>query len=395
MAFIKKQLLLVVLISSFCYGQDVDEYSECIKKNGDDPIHFVQQNLETYDLLLFDDGVHQSYEAFRFYIDLINDPETDLDFVFIETFGISAQPHIDAYLNNEQKDKTLLSEVFQNDFSGFGWRYETYLDLLSAVWDRNNAQTDELKKIKIIGVDQPVYWEGIHTRLDYDIFLKSLTARDYYMYLIIKENMDNFSSGKKGIFLSNTRHVYKNIKNSQGNPYWNTGTFFYNWHPDKTYSIRIYNVMLNMEKADTEKKAVTAEGLDNIKYSWTTPENGTWDEAFRQNNNNPVAFSLKDNLFGQTKYIGNHMLNVQEGLTMYDAYDALVFLAPIDQLHFSAKMDYFYTKDFKNELIRRINIIYGEDIESFLQKNNAGSIEEFMEEFTKYQQKAKNDFMRN
>ena len=40
----------------------------------------------------------------------------------------------------------------------------------------------------------------------------------------------------------------------------------------------------------------------------------------------PIAISLKDNVFGKTDYIGNHMLNVADGQTMYDAYDALIFL---------------------------------------------------------------------
>lgn len=386
-------LLLLLTVSTCCFGQKVNEYGEVIKKTGEDPVRFVQQKLETHDLILFDDGLHSAFEPFVFYRELISAPNTKLDYVFIEVLGLNSQPYIDAFLNSKTRDKNLLSKVFQDDFSGLGWRYETYLDLLSTVWEVNHRQTDEKKKIKVIGVDQPVYWEGIHTRQDYDIFLKSHIARDYFMYRTITEQMDNFNSGKKGIFLSNTRHVYKNIRNSKDVPYWNSGTFFYRWHPGKTYAIRIHNVMLSITAADQEKKNLTSQGLDHVKYSWISPEKGIWEEAFKLNQNRPVAFSLKDNPFGRATYIGNHMLHADPTQTMYDAYDALIFLAPLDTLHFSAKMNFFYTGAFKKELKRRIKIIYGENLDTFLKNHQAKTIDEFIDNLTKYQSKAKNELL--
>ncbi|MGB5893802.1 MAG: hypothetical protein WBG58_06455 [Ignavibacteriaceae bacterium] len=394
MGKIKIQLLIsLVIISTFCFGQSVNDYLEVIKKKGDNPINFVQKKLETHDLILFDDGLHSAYEPFQFYIELINAPDTKLDYIFIEVLGINVQSDIDAYLGSETKDKKLLLHVFQDDFSGFGWRYETYLDLLSAIWDYNHSQPDEEKKIKVIGVDQPVYWEGIHNRQDYDVFLRSHIARDYFMYKIIVNQMDYFKSGKKGIYLSNTRHIYKNIRNLEGFPYWNCGTFFYNWHPDKTYAIRIHNVMLSFESVDKEKKSITAEGLDNLTYSWIKLENGIWDKAFELNQNHPVAIPLKDNPFGKAKYVGNYMLNADKNQIMYDAYDALIFLAPLNKLHFSAKMNFFYTDEFKQESKRRIKIIYGENLESFLKDNDATTIDDYIDNLTKYHPRVKNELL--
>ena len=58
-------------------------------------------------------------------------------------------------------------------------------------------------------------------------------------------------------------------------------------------------------------------------------------------------------------------------------------------------MDYFYTDNFKEELIRRIRIIYGEDIDEFLINNNASSIDAYIEKVTKYQPKVKNPLLDN
>lgn len=394
MGKIKIHLLLsFVILSTSCFGQNVDDYLEVIKKKGENPINFVQQKLESYDLILFDDGLHPAYEPYQFYIELINAPNTKLDYIFIEVLGINSQSDIDAYLGSETKDENLLLKVFQDDFSGFGWRYETYLDLLSAVWDFNHVQSDEEKKIKVIGVDQPVYWEGMHNRQDYDVFLNSHVARDYFMYQIIIKQMDYFKSGEKGIYLSNTRHIYKNITHSDGFLYWNCGTFFYHWHPGKTYSVRIHNVMLSLESGNKENKSTTAEGLDNLTYSWIKLENGIWDQAFELNQNHPVAIPLKDNPFGKAKYVGNYMLNAGKNQIMYDAYDALIFLAPLDQLHFSAKMNFFYTDEFKEELKRRIKIIYGEDTGSFLKDNDVPTIDDYIDTITKYRPRVKNELL--
>jgi len=249
------------------------------------------------------------------------------------------------------------------------------------------------KKIEVIAVDQPIYWESIHDRNDYDIFLKSLSARDYFLYQQIIRKMENFDSGKKGIFLSNTRHIYKNIKNSKGFPYWECGTFFYKWHPGRTYSVRFHNVILYLENVDSEKKDVSAQGLDNVKYSWVSNENGVWDKAFELNNNKPVAIPLKNNAFGNSKYIGNRMLNAEDGQTMYDAFDAIIFLAPIKKLHFSAKMNFYYTPEFKKEIKRRIKIINGDNLGTFLKNNNAKSIDEYIETITKYNPISKNEML--
>ena len=38
----------------------------------------------------------------------------------------------------------------------------------------------------MIGVDQPIYWEGIHSKEQYNIFSESLMARDYFMFKVIQ-----------------------------------------------------------------------------------------------------------------------------------------------------------------------------------------------------------------
>lgn len=380
--FSKKLLLLFFIIPGFLSpvkSQTTEDYFKVIQDQGQPPVRFVQEVLSNYPLIIFDDALHNAYEPFEFYRELLEDSNTNLHYVFLEAFGINSQADIDTFMNAEVEDSTLLLKVFQDSFSGYGWRYQTYYDLMSSI-RKLNLERPSGHKIKVISVDQPIYWEGIHTRKEYNTFQESLIGRDYFMYRIILSRMEKFKGEKKGIFLTNTRHAYKGIRNKEGAFYWNTGTFFHQWHKDKTYSIRIHNVTLSRLEKKASQDNQTTDGLSRFEYSWVKMDDGKWDQAFERNENKPVAFSLKNNLFGASAYIGNHMLDAKGGQTMYDAYDALLFLAPLEELHFSAKVDFINTPHFKEELKRRITILEDGNIEAFLSRNDVQSLDEYIEQ---------------
>ncbi len=48
--------------------------------------------------------------------------------------------------------------------------------------------------------------------------------------------------------------------------------------------------------------------------------------------------------------------------TIYDAYDRLLFLAPLDNLHFSATIGFIYTHTFKIELEKHLKLLYISDL---------------------------------
>lgn len=390
-------LTLIVFASLNSSGQEnynTSNYLEVLQKSGQEPVKFVNDLLDDYDLLIFDDALHLAKEPFDFYEELMNNHSfsTKAKYVFIEVLSTTHQPDIDRYLSSAVKDSTILFPAFQNEYSGFGWRYKTYFDLLSTIWDVNSNLPDP-DKIKVICVNQPIYWDAIKTREEYDLFQKSLAARDYFIYQIITKTLNNFKSGEKGIFLTNTRHAYKGIKKSDGTYYWNTATFFNQWHPKKTYSIRFHNVNLSFISKKENVTNKSAEGMEGFSYKWIRMENGLWDKAFNENGNVPVAISLKNNLFGNASYVGNLMLNAAENQTMYDAYDGLIFLAPLEELHFSAKVDCIYTGSFIRELKRRITLLEGDRLPDFLKENSAASLDDFIKEFVKFQEPAKNSLV--
>ncbi len=372
------------------------KYSADIKHYGKEPVEFVEGTLNQYDLIVFDDALHSAYEPFVFYNQLINSPSLNgrINYIFLEVINTTAQPLIDSFLNASTKDTTILIKAFQDDYAGTGWRYQTYLDLFTTVWEHNHHLPDSLR-INVIGVNPPIYWEAIHTWQDYELFQNTLSTRDYFMYLEILKKMQNFKMGKKGLFLCNTRHAYKNIKNAEQQLYWNTTTFFSQRNPGKVFSIRIHNVTLSIQsvkKSETGRKST--DGLNETIYNWVKMDNGLWDTAFAINNNKPVAIPFAKTAFGKTKYVGNHMLNVNPGTTMLDAYDALIFLAPLNNLHFSAQLNYIFTPQFKPELQRRLMLLKGNDFDKFLKDNNCSTFDEYFTKTSQYVPITLNNFLK-
>jgi hypothetical protein len=371
----------------------LESYTEVIRQQGREPVDFCRQLLEKYDLLVFDDALHNAEEPFRFYIQLLQDKllQQKIKYVFVEVFSITSQPYIDQYLESAVKDSTLLRKVFQDDFSGYGWRYQTYLDLIAAIWEINRALPAK-EKIRMIGVDQPIYWEALHSRRDYDLFQQSLVGRDHFMYRTIVTALKDFSDGRKGIFLTNTRHAYKGIRNRKGKYYWNTATFLQQHFPGKTYSLRIHNVSLFIESVRSGEGGKTTEGLDRLSYRWRLMENGVWDSAFTMAGK-PVAIPLQGNCFGRAAYVGNHMLDAEPGQLMQDAYDGLIFLAPVRDLYFSARFDFIFTPVFKKELARRLLLLNDNDSAALYKKHDVKNMSELMEKITRFEPRRKNDFL--
>lgn len=335
-----------------------------LRESGVDPIEFTLSALEEVDLVLFDDGLHPAVEPFEFYQRLVRDPRfaRTVRHVFLEVVPMNQQEALDRYFASDPEDRSLLYPAFQHDYSGTGWALQTYFDLLHAVWDVNRT-LPEADRLRVIGVASPCSWDCLQSPRDVELFRESLEACDYQMYLNIRRHLDGFSSGRKGIFLTNTRHAYTGVRRRDGAFYWNCGTFFRQWHPGRTLSVRCHAPQLAiLAVRDLPEGAPrTAEGMERIEARWIRVEDGRWDLAFARCGDRPVAIRLPGTPFGTTRYVGNHMLDVAVGTTMADAYDALVYLAPIERWRRTALATELYTPEFRRELERRYRILYTAD----------------------------------
>jgi hypothetical protein len=333
----------------------VEQLVEDIQTHGEDPLGFVLTELEQHALLIFDDGLHSAVEPWTFYETLVQHPDFAVmaRHVFIEILNVNDQPGMDVYFNTYPEDPSLLNPVLQNSTIN-GWRYQTYPDLFRVI-HAVNAGLAEDQRIKVHLVSTPGYWNSIETPADYANYIgPSQLARDNFMYENIKEILNGLDGSERGIFLTNTRHAYTGLRDENGEFFWNTATFFRQWHGDSTLSIRFNAPFLNVESTrDPSDSPASGQGLERFNYSWARAANGDWDRAFARTGNNPVALRFEDTHFGDAPYVGNRVHRAFPGQTMSDVNDALIHLSAIDDWQKSADYVPMLTPEFHAELLSR------------------------------------------
>ncbi|HET6618014.1 MAG TPA: hypothetical protein VFH69_09400 [Gemmatimonadota bacterium] len=344
-----------------------------LRAHGQVPVAFVLDQLERHDLVVFDDALHTLVEPFQFYQRLVREPgfRERARFVFLEAVPLNQQGHIEAYLAAPDEDPRLLHPAFQNSVSGDGFPYATYFDLLRTIHEVNRSLPDS-ERLRVVAVGSPTYWSEIRTPRDLEVFRQGLDAYDYTMYSMIRSTL---GSGDKGIFLTNTRHAYQAIRHADGSLYWNATTYFHEREPGRAYSIHFHAPQLVIEHMREDTSAArTTQGLERVDYHWDRMEGGTWDRAFRDYGK-AVAVPLEATAFGEAPYVGNHMLDVAPGQTMADAYDAVIFLAPLEDLHQTAFVGSIYSPEFRVELARRLALLYSEeDLAAFISESGASDL---------------------
>lgn len=350
-----------------------------LRSAGKDPVPFVVEQLAGHRLVVFDDGLHSLVEPFRFYEQLVRDPgfRARARYLFLEVVPLNQQAHLEAYLADPAGDVSLLLPAFQNDLGGEGWSYASYFDLLKTVHDVDQSLPDS-QRIKVVAVGSPTYWSEIRSARDVEVFRAGLTASDYTMYAMIHDLLAE--NGGAGILLTNTRHAYKGIRHRDGSLYWNTMTYFDQRDPGWAVSIRFHAPQLFIDRrAVAPQGAQSTQGLEQIAYHWGRIDGGAWDRAFRAFGARPVAIPLRATAFGTAPYVGNAMLDAAVGQTMADAYDAVIFLGPLEQLHKAAETDLIYTPQFKAELERRLPLLYAPaDLAAMLREGNARDLHTFV-----------------
>lgn len=330
-----------------------------IDRVGRDPVDFVLAELGDADLIIFDEALHNAVEPWTFYGALVADPRfaAQARHVFIEVIPYNAQGAIDAYLEAPDDDPSLLWPALQSALET-GWSYRTYVDFFAAV-RRANARLPKDRRIRAIGVAPAAYWPLIATHEDFVRYRRDGFAPfDEGLYARILMHLDGFESGRKGIFLTNTRHAYTGLKRKDGSLFWNAGTYFRQRHPGKTRSVRFNAPFLEVKAAGSEKGPTLGSIAQGTQYGWTRADGGAWDAAFAKRGDKPVALSLSATAFGSAPYVGNQMLTAAAGQTLADVYDGVIHLKRIEDWRQSARETRLYTPAFRREVARRLRIVH-------------------------------------
>ncbi len=200
------------------------------------------------------------------------------------------------------------------------------------------------------------------------------------MYARIRMHLNEFDGSERGIFLTNTRHAYTGLKKPDGTYFWNAGTYLRQWHPGISLSIRFNAPFLEVTRKGSERGPTLGAVAKGTVYGWARANGGAWDMAFAQRGDAPVAISLDGTAFATTPYVGNQMLDAAPGQTMADVYDAVIHLKRLEDWHQTARAVQIYTEEFRNEVMRRLPLVYpGEELDNLIKSEGLSSLQELVE----------------
>ena len=325
------------------------KYSEFIRNNSKNPVDYVFELFEKYDIVVLSERYHPEYTQYELISKIITDKRfiANVGNVFTETGSVSFQDTLNSYLHTSFKNETELNKstaALQRNSSGVWpiWDFTNHFDLLKQVNQLNNTLSDSAK-INWYYTDIPVNWETM-TRENY---LKGFTPikRDSEMAVHILEKFKKIISNqkrKKALVILNTNHGYAllNQRPETGIKWLDFSTTNYLM---KALPGKVANVMLN-----------------TVSYMWTPIQYGKWDAAFKIAGNPDAGFDFKGNPFGDDNWDGFFLY--PKALTYKDIFIGFIFYKPLNQQ--IKKVGFpFELENFQDSLLRRASCVDSKQVE--------------------------------
>ncbi len=326
------------------------KYADFIKNSSKDPVNYVFDLFEKYDIVVLSERYHPEYTQYELIFKIIDDARfiKYVGNIFTETGSVSFQDTLNTYLNSSFKNEEELNKstaILQRNSNGVHplWTPTNHFDLLKKVNLLNNKLPDSTK-ISWYYTDIPVNWETMTK----ETHLKGFTPykRDSVMAANILEKYQNVISSqkrKKALVIMNTNHGYGLLNQKKG-----TGI---KWIDSSTTNYLI--------KALPEKVANVM--LNTVSYIWTPIQDGKWDASFKYAGNPDVGFNFNGSPFGDDKW--DAFVLSPKSLTYKDIFTGYIFYKPLNE---QIKKDGFpfELENFGDSLLRRASCVDSKEVES-------------------------------
>jgi hypothetical protein len=260
----------------------LEKYIKFIQSNTQNPIDYVFQLFEKYDLVVLSERMHPEYTQYELISDIVSDSRfiEKIGNIYIELGSISFQDTVNTYLHTVYSDEDSLNKAtafLQRNISSIWplWSNTNLFDWFKHVNKINSNLPDSLK-LNLYFTDLPVDWENMTAEkypaqaqnVDRDKIMAEHIIQKYRDKIQIKEKRN------KGLVIMNFRHGYGiDINNT------NTTAVLMDSLPNI-----VCNVMLNT--ISMKNPAIM-----------TPIQNGKWDKAFALAGNPNVGFDFTDSPF--------------------------------------------------------------------------------------------------
>ncbi|MBN2319315.1 MAG: hypothetical protein JXR49_09575 [Acidobacteria bacterium] len=327
-------------------------YLEGVKQTS---VEYVMSLFDTYDTVILCERNHKEMTQYDFILDLLRHPKfiERVGHVYTEIGSKSQEKKIEKLLraknlSSKEVDEQVL-EIYRNLSWQVCWEKTNYSVLLKGVY-RLNQTLDDGKRVFIHPCDISFDWEK-GTAVSYKAFDETTVARrDYYIaqnvLATMEENEKTDRNRKKSLVIMNYRHAYNRDCSTGREEMENVGRFLFSAFKDK-----IANVLINPMNRN--------EGLNRV----VATQDGKWDAAFEILKKWDAGFSFAGSPFG-----GDHFDHWQfpNPWTYQDVFTGFVYYLPAERHKLVTGLPGILSKEYRNELRRRLEIVGVPDVEKIL-----------------------------
>ena len=333
-------------------------YSSFIKSHSKDPVEYVFDLFEKYDLVVIDERLHPEYTQYELFSKIVGDPRFAARIGNIYTeFGTQLyQDTLTRYLNTVFPDEESLNKAtawLQNNSCALwpSWGFTNVFDFLKFV-NRINAHSADSLKINWYFTDIPIDWAKM-TRSKF-LTIPRKEKRDKIMAdrisSIYKGKIAGNERRKKGLVIMNHWHGFGLIREPGGEkPKHFLNTFCATAILMDSLPGKVCNILIN-----TIPFGVYGTIFGPVLH-------GKWDKAFEMAGNPEAGFNFENSPFGSDNF-DEFLWNSSSELQYQNVFTGFIFYKPLEQ-HISKVGFPYMLYHFKDTLLRR-SACLGEEYKS-------------------------------
>lgn len=337
--------LCLHVISSAQGSKEILPYAGFLKNQRQSAKEYVLQLFKTHDIVIICERTHTEMTQYNLFTDIISDKRfiENVGNVFVEIGVSKLNPALNDFLHTRnitagEIDRQVKN--FQRNASMWPlWSSKNYSVFYKSIYKLNNSLQDE-QQVNFYPSDIPFFWPEADSA-GMPALKEMLPKRDSIMAVQVIAGFDAIQKSgekrKKALVIMNYRHAFNQEFLLPGNrKLHNVGYYLF-----QQYGNRVANVFLN---------TISYGKNDSILLV----QQGKWDAAFKKAGKESLGFDFVNSPFGKDSL---DVWPYQNPFTYKDVFTGFIFYLPVEKHVLTEGVKGLADSTFKNELLRRIDLI--------------------------------------
>ncbi|GAB3424460.1 hypothetical protein [Niabella aquatica] len=335
-------LLLNTLIAT-SQTNALSPYTTFLKTQNQSAKEYILGLFDRHDIVIICERHHGDMTQYDLITDIISDKRfyEKVGNVFTEIGVSTLNPNLNTFMHTKNLPEDTIArriKLFQQNCSIWPvWGHKNYSFFLDKIYRLNNIIPRKYA-INLYPSDIPFSWPTADST-SMPKLKRMITNRDSIIAAQVISKFNEIkqtkTQRKKALVIMNYRHAFDKIFLINNITLKNVGYFLF-----KEYGSSAANVLLNTVGSNNSGNTILLQ-------------NGKWDAAFEIVNKDNIGFDFANTPFGKD---GFDVWPYQTDYVYKDIFTGFAFYKPVEQ-HYMVETFKIIDPGFKNELVRRINLI--------------------------------------